>query len=310
MRGLIDAALELSVVGSFSRIGYSVRSRLQPWDEDYDLSGKRILITGGTSGIGSAAAVIAVQQGAQVVITGRDESRTKRAASRAGAIGVSADAADLSVLPGLVDRTVAELGGLDVLVNNAGALDADFARSPQGFENTYAVHVLAPFLLTALVLPIAETVITVSSGGMYSERLDPATMQMTPEDYSGVTAYGRAKRVQVVLNEEWARRFPERPIFAAMHPGWADTPGVQRSLPRFRTITGPILRTADQGADTILWLAGHRVPSGRFWLDRAPRATAKVPGFGHTQELAAQAWEIVCEQSGAGDYVRAAAAHN
>jgi NAD(P)-dependent dehydrogenase (short-subunit alcohol dehydrogenase family) len=194
-----------------------------------------------------------------------------------------------------------------VLVNNAGALDAEYRRTPQGFENTYAVHVLAPFLLTALVLPDVDTVITVSSGGMYSERLDPLAMQMTPQDYSGVTAYGRAKRVQVALNEQWARHYPDRPTFAAMHPGWADTAGVRRSLPRFRAITGPILRTPDQGADTILWLAGHEVPSGRFWLDRAARATSKVPGLGHSEENAARAWEIVKEQSGAATVLEAAA---
>lgn len=299
MRDLVDAALEATIVGSFSRIGYAVRSRMQSWDDSYDLSGKKLLITGGTSGIGQAAARTAVDQGAQVVITGRDQDRTARVAQQIGAIPIAADAGDLDVLTDLIDRTVNELGGLDVLVNNAGSLDAEFSRGPQGFENTYAVQVLSPFLLTALVLPIAEKVITVSSGGMYSEALDAETMQMTPDTYSGVTAYARAKRVQVALNSEWARRYPDGPVFAAMHPGWADTPGVQRSLPGFRQITGPILRTPEQGADTILWLAGHEVPSGRFWLDRTVRGDVKLPWLRYDQAEVDRVWDIVAEQSGA-----------
>lgn len=299
MRHLIDAALEATVVGSFSRIGYAVRSRMQSWDDSYDLAGKRLLITGGTSGIGKAAARTAVREGAQVVITGRDQDRAARVADEIGAIPIAADAGDLDVLPGLVERTVDKLGGLDVLVNNAGALDDEFGRSPQGFENTYAVHVLSPFLLTALVLPIAQTVITVSSGGMYSEALDSKTMQMGPDGYSGVSAYARAKRVQVALNAEWARRYPDGPVFAAMHPGWADTPGVQRSLPGFRRITAPILRTPEQGADTILWLAGHDVDSGRFWLDRTVRGDIRLPWLRYDQAEVDRVWDIVAEQSGA-----------
>ena len=299
MRDLVDAALEATIVGSFSRIGYAVRSRMQSWDDSYDLSGKKLLITGGTSGIGQAAARTAVDQGAQVVITGRDQDRTARVAQQIGAIPIAADAGDLDVLPDLIDRTVNELGGLDVLVNNAGSLDAEFSRGPQGFENTYAVQVLSPFLLTALVLPIAEKVIAVSSGGMYSEALDAETMQMTQDSYSGVTAYARAKRVQVALNAEWARRYPDGPVFAAMHPGWADTPGVQRSLPGFRRITGPILRTPEQGADTILWLAGHEIPSGRFWLDRTVRGDVKLPWLRYDQAEVDRVWDIVAEQSGA-----------
>jgi NAD(P)-dependent dehydrogenase (short-subunit alcohol dehydrogenase family) len=128
-------------------------------------------------------------------------------------------------------------------------------------------------------------------------------MQMTAEDYDGVTAYARAKRVQVALNGEWARRYPEGPIFSAMHPGWADTPGVQHSLPRFRRLTAPILRTPEQGVDTVLWLASHDVPSGLFWLDRTPRSTMRVPWLRHDQATAERVWSIVADQCGVADLV-------
>ncbi len=300
---LLDAALEASVVGGFSRIGYEVRSRLNHWDRDYDLAGKRILITGGTSGIGYAAARAAVAGGASVVITGRSAERTQEVAASIGALALAADAGDLAGLPAAFDAAVDLLGGLDVLVNNAGALDDTYSRTAQGFEVTYAVHVLAPFLLTARALDVAQTVITVSSGGMYSQTLDPASTQMTAQDYNGTMAYSRAKRAQVALNQEWARRFPAGPTFAAMHPGWADTAGVQRSLPRFRTLTRPILRSPEQGADTILWLAGHRVPSGLFWSDRTPRSTMRVPWLRYGQGEVEALWTMVAEQAGVAELV-------
>ena len=296
MKGMVDGLLEVSVVGSFSRLGYETRSRMQPWDTHYRLAGNRMLITGGTTGLGYAAAREAVAAGAVVAITGRDPGRTAAAAERIGAVPLAADAADLDAMAGLIDRASSELGGLDTLVNNAGALDADYTLSPQGFETTYAVHVLAPFLLTALARERVQTVIAVSSGGMYSQRLDSAVVEMTAEDYDGVTAYARAKRAQVALTSEWARRHPGRPTFAAMHPGWADTPGVQRSLPTFRRVTGPILRTPEQGCDTMLWLAGHAVPSGLFWLDRAPRSTVRLPWLRYGQDEMATCFDMVAEQ--------------
>jgi NAD(P)-dependent dehydrogenase (short-subunit alcohol dehydrogenase family) len=194
-----------------------------------------------------------------------------------------------------------------VLVHNAGALTADFRRTEDGFEATYASQVLSPHILTSRLLPALQRgsgarVITVASGGMYAEKLDVATVQMTAADYDGVRAYARAKRAQVTLTQEWARRFPECPVgFHSMHPGWADTPGVQTSLPTFRRLTRPILRTPEEGADTIVWLAGVDPipgPNGSFWLDRAPRATVRYPGTRAAQGESAALWDLVCQQSG------------
>lgn len=297
MKGLIDDLLEASVVGGFSRLGFEARSRMQDWDPEYGLAGTRMLITGGTGGLGFAAARQAVADGAIVAITGRDAQRTEDAAERIGAVPFVADAADLDVMGGLIDRVATELGGLDTLVNNAGALDSEYTVSPQGFETTYAVHVLAPFVLTARALGQAQTVIAVSSGGMYSQGLRLDGMQMSADEYDGVTAYARAKRAQVALNGEWARRYPDGPTFAAMHPGWADTPGVQQSLPTFRRLTGPILRSPEQGCDTILWLAGHRVRSGLFWLDRAPRSTVRLPWLRYSEEQAGTFFDLVADQA-------------
>ena len=101
------------------------------------------------------------------------------------------------------------------------------------------MHVVAPFLLTTALLPILQAtpdarVITVSSGGMYTQRLDLDALATPTIPFNGVRAYANAKRAQVVLNERWSKhRAASGVVFHAMHPGWADTPGVRESLPRF-----------------------------------------------------------------------------
>ena len=116
---------------------------------------------------------------------------------------------------------------------------------------------------------------------MYASVLRVADLQMGDE-YKGSEQYARAKRAQVTLNEMWAQRTSgNEVVFQAMHPGWADTPGVRDSLPTFRKVVGPLLRSPQQGADTMVWLAaddGEPIAStGKFWLDRHQRSIHKLP---------------------------------
>ena len=111
---------------------------------------------------------------------------------------------------------------------------------------------------------------------------------MTEPTYNGSVAYARAKRALTVLTEEWAEEWQTRNIVVnSMHPGWADTPGVQNALPGFRRITQSVLRSADEGADTIVWLArateADRV-SGKLFLDREPRTTHLRPNTAEKRE--------------------------
>jgi NAD(P)-dependent dehydrogenase (short-subunit alcohol dehydrogenase family) len=131
-------------------------------------------------------------------------------------------------------------------------------------------------LLPALQAAPRARVLWVASGGMYSQPLSVAELEMPRDSYDGTKAYARAKRAQVTLAEMWAESLrSDRIAVHSMHPGWADTPGVRRSLPTFRRVTGPLLRSPEQGADTLVWLAADDgVPldtTGRFWLDRRPR---------------------------------------
>ena len=87
--------------------------------------------------------------------------------------------------------------------------------------------------------------------------------------------YALVKRAQVTLNELWAAHHADTGVsFQALHPGWADTPGLKTALPAFRGITRPLLRTPAEGADTLEWLAGADLsdePGGGFWHDRHRR---------------------------------------
>jgi dehydrogenase/reductase SDR family protein 12 len=301
-RALADGALEASVVGSYTRLGIAARRALGPWEDlaAVSLAGRTVLVTGATSGLGLAAAHRLARMGAALRIVGRDAAKTMAARDALRTDSGNADIehylADLSDLEQVRDLGAAVLereSRLDALVHNAGAMLATRTFSRQGHELSYAAMVLGPALLTDLLVPLlgatAEPdaqpprparVIFVSSGGMYTQRLDVADPE-SEHGYRGSVAYAKAKRAQVVLAEEWAARWRDRGIVVnAMHPGWAATPGVHASLPAFERLMGPLLRSADEGADTIVWLVASdaaRRTTGRFWLDRRPRSPYHLP---------------------------------
>jgi dehydrogenase/reductase SDR family protein 12 len=168
---------------------------------------------------------------------------------------------------------------LDVLVNNAGVMPPERTQTEEGIELTFATNVLGPFLLTAKLLPALgkgapSRVINVSSGGMYTAKLDVEDPQLEKQEFSGNRFYAHTKRAEVVLGDEWARRLaPDVQVFS-MHPGWVATPGLSASLPGFDKVMKPLLRDAAGGADTIVWLAGSpslEGQTGGFWHDRRRR---------------------------------------
>lgn len=311
----VDALLEASVIGSFSRIGLSARSRLLPEFTSGDrpeFTGRVAIVTGATSGLGLAAAIELARLGGSVHFLARDSARAEQAqrqiAAAAGGDRVTyglGDLDDLDSVRAFAREFRATHDRLDVLIHSAGAIHHDYLTNNAGIELTVAGQIIAPFLLTRLLLPPLRAaaparVIAVSSGGMYSQRLDPETLQMPATGYNGVTAYARAKRAQVALSREWARRLAGTGIaFHAMHPGWTDTPGLAAALPGFHRVMGPILRSPQQGADTIVWLAttdAGRLGSGQFWHDRRPRSEYLLPWTRESSPaIAAQLWERIAE---------------
>lgn len=318
INGIVDTLLEAPIVPSFTRIGYETRRRLDDWTDlsDYDLSGQTMVVTGATSGLGRATAEQLARCGAEVIIVGRtaesNQAMVEDMIQKTGNDRISQVAADLGrydEVRVLADQILSDHERLDVLIHNAGALTNERENAPDGTESTVASQVVGPFLLTTLLLDrlIASgpsRVLTMSSGGMYSSGLTVDRIEMPADEYSGTEQYARAKRAQVTLNEMWAERFGGQGVhFHALHPGWADTPGVERSLPTFGKVVGPLLRTAEQGADTLIWLAADDKPlnsNGGFWLDRRIRPIHKLGSTRKTDtpDRRRRLWEWVIERSG------------
>ncbi|MFZ0014664.1 MAG: SDR family NAD(P)-dependent oxidoreductase [Acidimicrobiia bacterium] len=267
----------LSVAG-FTNLGYHLHARdFEPIDTD--LSDKTVVITGGTGGLGRAAAEQLAHLGARTVVVGRSPDKLRAAESEiAGEVaGYEADLSSMSQIRQLADDLVAHEEKIDVLINNVGVLLPEREETTEGLEKTLATDLAGQFLLTNLLIPkLVESapsrIVNVTSGGMYTERIRPDDLQYRRGEYKGAVAYARCKRGQVILTELWARRLHGTGVTVhVMHPGWAKTAGVARSLPTFDRLMRPFLRDPSQGADTMVWLAAAPRPaatSGLLWFDR------------------------------------------
>lgn len=292
-RDFLDWLLELSIAGSFSRVGYVVRKRLYAWHEPARdaLAGRTVLITGPTSGLGRATAEAMAAMGARVVLVGRSAKRLgavrDELSERYGEDRFPIVIADMSSLESVREAVAQVLTSeprLDVLIDNAGAINAERRVSDDGTEATFATMVVGPFVLIDGLLPLLEAsgdgrVINIVSGGMYAQPLPLDDLQFERGTYDGTRAYARAKRASTALMREWSRRYRGRVRFDAMHPGWADTPGLAESLPGFYRFMRPLLRSPAEGADTISWLAteaSSERPFGRLYLDRRARPFDRI----------------------------------
>ena len=316
---LADDALEVTVVGSFSRVGFVLRRLLFGWAPPADgaLRGRTALVTGPTSGLGRAATDALAAMGARVILVGRSADRL--AAVRDALVAthgedrfpiVVADMGSLASVRAAIDRIIETEPRLDVLVDNAGAIFPERSESPDGIEATLRVLVVGPFVLVSGLLPLLQRtpgarVVCVTSGGMYTQKLDLDDLQSTLPPFSGPRAYARAKRAQVALVREWARRLRGTGVtINAMHPGWADTPGLAETLPGFYRAMRPVLRSPAEGVDTIAWLAADpagAATSGSLYLDRRPRPFDRVPGTRLSPGDRRRLWDMIVALSGAPD---------
>jgi NAD(P)-dependent dehydrogenase (short-subunit alcohol dehydrogenase family) len=246
---------------------------------------KVCVITGATDGIGKEAAYGLALQGAKLLIHGRDPDKGARAVveliarSRNPAIEfLPADFASLADVRGLAAALMERTPHIDVLINNAGAMFVNRAVSKDGYELTFAVNHLAPFLLTRLLLNTLKRapqarIVTTASGAHRGATLDFADLQATRK-YAAMGAYGRSKLANILFTRALAKRLEGSTVTATcLHPGFVRT-SIARdmgTIPRgiFRLISS-FVRSPHKGAQTLLYLASAEEvhgASGGYYFD-------------------------------------------
>ena len=278
------------------------------------MTGKTVLITGGTSGIGKATAVGLAALGARVAVTGRDVTRV--AATAADISGVTGDpavdafGADLSS-QAEVRRLAAEVldayPRLDVLINNVGGFWATRHATADGLEHTFALNHLAGFLLTNLLLDRLKSssparVVTVSSGAQSMGEINFDNLQ-GEGTYSGQTSYSQSKLANVMFTYELARRLEGTGVTAnVLHPGVTRTAfGAEDPswiskviLPLWR----PFMSTPQRGAATSIYLASSpevETVTGRYFAKRRQKTSSKES---YDEDQAARLWQVSAHLTG------------
>ena len=288
IRNVVDDALDRAVVPGFSRLGPLVRSRLSEWQPLPRLDGRTVLVTGANGGLGLAASTALAELGASLRMLVRDPERGEQArravVAASGNEDVRCEAIDVSLRSSIHAFCERFDEPVHVLVHNAGVLPPERSETAEGIERTLATNVVGPHLLTRLlrdrlVGSAPARVVWVSSGGMYTQRVCVDDLEYRIGTFTGTTAYSRTKRAEVILSELWAHELAGTGVVVnAMHPGWAATPGIKDAIPGFSGVMKPLLRTPEQGADTIVWLASAEDAaraSGGFYSDRRLRPGIK-----------------------------------
>ena len=272
------------------------------------MSGRTVLVTGATGGIGRATAAGLVALGARVGLVGRDRDRAAAAASAIRAATPTAyvdvfvaDVSSQREVRRLAAEVLATYERLDVLVNNVGGFWATRHVTADGLEHTFAVNHLAPFLLTALLLERLEAsgparVVTVSSAAHTQGRIDFDDLQ-GERDYSGSRAYNQSKLANLLFTYELARRVRSRRITAnALHPGMVRTGfGAEDQQAAWKVVAPlvrPFLQSPNRGALGSIHLAASpdvAGVTGTYFSDRRPKRSSHLSRDPLT---AARLWQV------------------
>lgn len=274
MNFIIDYLLDLSVIYSFDKRGFKRHSKKFSDDiRNLSAKGKNILVTGGTSGIGSDVAKFLASRGGNIFVTGRNSKKGNQFADEFD--GINFVQLDMSSWKDINAFSASNNHIFDVVVLNAGGMPESLEVNEQGVEHQCASQLnghyyLIENLLKDGFLSKGAKIIWVSSGGMYLKKLDLENL-FENNNYEKVQAYANVKRAQVTLVEEMAKKDLWKDFtVVSMHPGWVETPGLINALPQFCRFMKGNLRSLSEGADTINWLALTSKPlkSGAFYFDR------------------------------------------
>jgi NAD(P)-dependent dehydrogenase (short-subunit alcohol dehydrogenase family) len=271
------------------------------------MTGRTVLVTAATGGIGRATALGLAMMGANVAITGRNSARAHEAAAEIrSATGVTVDVfiADLSTqseVRRLAAEALEQLPRIDVLINNVGGYWNTQHVTADGLERTLAVNHLAPFLLTNLLLARLEQtgharVVTVSSHAHAQGRINFDDLQ-GERSYSGARAYNQSKLANILFSYELARKLrPDAVAANAVHPGVVSTAFGAEDPARTQRLLVPLLRpfmkTATQGAATSIHVASAPIldgVTGCYFTNSQPKRSAQRS---YDEATAARLWRI------------------
>ena len=271
------------------------------------VAGKQVLITGATGGIGLAAAVELARRGARLALVARSQARAaeaiakiKGATSSARVDVLEADLASQASVRKLATEALARYPAIDVLVNNAGAINASRHLTTDGIELTWAVNHLAPFLLTSLLLDRLKSsaparIITTSSAAHQGAHI-PFEDLAAERSYrlGGFERYGQTKLANILFTKELAHRLEGTGVSAfCFHPGLVNT-GFNRNngflMGIGMAIARPFSRSPEKGAETLVWLADSKDagPSGAYFTDLKP---IQPTAAGQDEDVARRLWE-------------------
>ena len=264
------------------------------------------IVTGASSGIGLETALGLARAGMRVVMVGRDQARTavarrlvvERSQSQRVETAL-ADFASLAEVRRLADEILERCPRIDVLVNNAGLMSPRYRLSEDGYELTFAVNHLAPFLLTSLLLAriSASTparIVTVASQAHHGARLALDDLAQ-PRDWGSLRAYARSKLCNILFTRELAARLAGRGVIATcLHPGLVATAIGQRGGVKELAwrLAKPFMTSPAKGAGTSVFLATVADPApfhGAYVVGKA--ATAPDPAA-LDPELARRLWDL------------------
>ena len=273
-----------------------------------NMHGKICLVTGATSGIGQMTATALAAQGAELIITGRNQLKTEQTArqikSETGNQAVHyllADFSDLRQVRDLASSFKERYSRLDVLVNNAGAYFNTRHQTPYGVEITLLVNHLAPFLLTNLLLDTIKAsgpsrIVNVSSDAHQYDTMNFDDLSFR-RGYFGMKAYARSKLANILFTYELARRLDAGVVTVnALHPGHVATDIFKTNFsfvgPALKWVMGFFALTPTQGADNTIYLASSPAVSGttgKYFVERQAVQSAPIS---YDEKISSRLWEL------------------
>ncbi|GAB5353820.1 hypothetical protein AAMO2058_000066700 [Amorphochlora amoebiformis] len=324
---LVKSAFIYAGLTKFTRQAYLYAAKSFDTKFIPNLDGRVYMVTGANSGIGRATTKALLEGGGTVHMACRSKKRAIKARDiLLEETGVPESRCHVHIVDLSSIKQVKAFARsfnkgifgarLDGLVNNAGCMLHKFEKNNEGNELNFATNTMGTFVLTQELLPSLQSpvgtdndpsrVVVVSSGGAYSQKLDPINVQTEEGFNDGTYVYAQNKRQQIALVEIWARESisgllgfnkeegkskpeskpeakpeakaePEKRNvwFQSMHPGWADTPAVRKAMPDFHRQMQGRWRSEEEGADTIVWLTTStqalKHQQGQFFLDRTPQ---------------------------------------